>query len=289
MIIFGQELLAQKFSNRVFFELGISNKIHILRKYNLQPEIRNNYYTIKQGQYTWPSTILLNLNCGYKFLNGNELTFGIMQDEIEISYFAYIPNVITFTPSVVLGNAITKGYGGVSATNINLNYKNQIINCQSPNFKKDNFFKVLFNVGLSYIYKPNNGIENLTGSDGITVTAPDSNKVTVMFTGYVLPVEFKRSFKINTGLTFVFGKKDRETFAFTISYVSGRLDSFSSNYYFVQSETRITNNNGTKELFKSLASFQGKGNGIYFTLSKRLYPFKWRNDRIAKKMEKLKQ
>lgn len=288
MLIFGQTCFAQKFSDNLFIELGMSNKIHILRRDNVHSTISTNYYTINQSQYIIPGSVLINANFGYRLINGNEFILGIMQDEVEVGYSAYIPNVQTFTPSLSTGNAISKGYGGVSTKNISLSYKNLIIKHHSSSFKKDNYFGIQFNVGLSYIYKPNNGIENLTGSDGITVTAPDSNKVSVIFTEYVLPVQFKNSFKLNSGLTFLFGKKNKETFAFTVSYVTSRLGSSGSNFFFTRVETVVTDNNNTKDIYKSTYYFRGRGNGLYFTLSKKIFPFKIIHDRQQKKIDKYK-
>ncbi|MFN7910748.1 MAG: hypothetical protein ACK5QC_02920 [Bacteroidota bacterium] len=290
ILIFGQTCFAQKFSNNLFVEIGANQKVGYARKYNLAPNLQNQYYTISQNQFSYSGSLLLNFSLGYRFSNKNEIVLGIMQDEALISRIAVIPNVTTFTPGVLTGNAVMKGYSsGASSKNINITYKNLVIKHYSNSFKKDNYIGIQFNLGICYIYKPNNGIENLSGIDGLTVTAPDSNKVSVIFTTYNIPVEFKRSFKLNTGLTFLFGKSEKESFTFTISYITGRPDSFSSNYTVTNVETIVTNNNGTKELFKSGTTFRGRGNGLYFTLSKKIFPFKLINDKRLKKLNKLKE
>lgn len=287
LIIFGQELLAQRFSDNIFFELGLINKTYIIRDYNLHPAIQSNYYTIKQRQFTSTGSIYLNALVGYKQNNGNEIVFGIAQDGIENSYEAIVPSVNTFTPNLSLSTGQMKGFSGVACTNFSLLYKFIVLNSNSQSLKPGHFYKLYFNLGLTYFYKPNNGIENLTGNYGQTFTAPDSNKVSVNFTTYNLPVKFINSFKLNTGMTFIIGKNSIEYFGLTLSYITNRISPDHSNFIFTQVETSVVNINN-KILSNSVAYFKSAGNGLYIQISKRFFPFKWYNTRQQKKLDKYK-
>lgn len=288
-LISGQVLLAQKFSNNVFIEFGASNKTFIIRDYNLHPTIQSNYYTINQRRNISTGSIYLSLNLGYVQKNGNHVIFGISQDAVENSYSAVVPSVNSFTPTLSMTTGKMLGFGGISCTNFSLLYQFRIINSNSICFRENGFFRVFYNLGISYFYKPNNGIENLTGSYGQTFTAPDSNKVSVIFTNYNLPVQFKSSFKLNTGLSFSFGKNNNEHFALTLSYITNRMSADHANYMFTKVETNVTNNSGTKTISNSIAYFKSAGNGFYITLSKKIFPFKILNDYRTKKIEKYKK
>lgn len=288
LLIFGQTCFAQKLIDNFFVELGLTNKTQITRDYNLHPTIETNYFEINQRKYVSSGSIYINANLGYKLKNGNQVILGIGQDAILNSYDATVPSVNSFTPSLSTSTGMMRGYGGVACTNISLFYQNLIINSSPKSFKNNTSLKIYYNVGLSYFYKPNNGIENLTGSYGQTFTAPDSNKVSVIFTNYNLPVQVKNSFKLNTGFTFSFNKNNKETFALTISYITNRMTASHANFLFTKVETTVTDNSGGKTISNSIAYFKSAGNGIYFTLSKKIFPFKIIHDRQQKKLDKFK-
>ena len=124
----------------------------------------------------------------------------------------------------------------------------------------------------------------MNGTDVFGFTAPDSSMVTIAATTYVLPQPFKRSFKINLGIDFTFGKKDKEWFNLNISFISNR--SQQAYFGFTKVESTIIKSNGIKEQY--VYYIKGTGNGIYFTLSKRLYPIKWHRDRLTRKAERFK-
>ncbi len=288
LLIFGQTMFAQKLIDNLFVELGITNKTQIIRDYNLHPTIKTNYFELNQRKYVAAGSIYINANLGYKFNNGNQLLLGIAQDAILNSYDAVVPSVNSFTPNLSTSTGMMRGYGGVSCTNVSLYYKNLIINSSAASLKNKRSLKIYYNLGLSYFYKPNNGIENLTGSYGQTFTAVDSNKVSVIFTNYVLPAQFKNSFKLNTGFTFSFNRNNKETFALTISYITNRMNASHTNFLFTKVETIVTDNSGGKTISNSIAYFKTAGNGLYFTLSKKIFPFKLISDHQQKKLDKYK-
>lgn len=269
----------QRFSDNIFFELGASQKLSVIRNYNIHPVVKSDYYEIRQSQYFFPGSLLLHFGLGYRQKNGNELALGVRQDEIGNACFATVPGV----------NGQLKLYGSIACTNIFLLYKNLLFNIKSPYFKPNRFFKAYFDLGLSYIYRPNNGMEDLYGPRGQTFTLPDSNKVSVIFTDYAWPQRPEYSFKLNAGLTFSFGKNEREAFCLSITYITNRLAPDHTEFMFTRVETEVTNYNSTVVKSRSVAYFKAAGNGIYFSLSKRVFPFKLINNRRAKKIQEYKR
>ena len=283
IIIFGQALLAQKF-NGFYIEPTVSSKIYFTKKSNLNPVQQSSYFTIQQKQFISLVGIDVGLNFGYSFKNNDKFQFGISQDQVEQGFTSYGTSVITFTPSASYGQGRFSSYDGVSGTNFTLLYKRSVFNYKSKYLNTDRFIRMYFNFGLVYFFKPNNGIENLTGTDSYGYTAPDSSKVIISATTYVLPQPVKRSFKLNVGIDFTFGKNDKEWFSLNISFISNRSQQAFFSYTMV--ESKVIKPNGLTQQY--VYYIKGTGNGIYFTLSKRLYPIKWHNERMAKKLEKLK-
>jgi hypothetical protein len=85
-------------------------------------------------------------------------------------------------------------------------------------------------------------------------------------------------------LDFTFGKKDREKFSFNVSFITNKSQGTYFGYSSVQAF--VTNKAGVTSQYTYY--IKGTGNGIYFTLSKRIYPIKMYHNRIAKRIEKLK-
>lgn len=282
ILIFGQALLAQKF-NSFYIEPTVGTKLETTKKSNLPPPLQTQYFTITPKQYIGPASIFVGLNFGYSFKNNDKLQLGITQDDSEQGLNAYGISVSSFGPNPLYGQTRFSIYEGVSCTNFSLLYKRSVLNIRSSCFNPDRFVRVYLNFGLSYIYKPNNGIISLTGTEGISFTAPDSSRIEIAVTDYVLPVPFRYSFKFNMGLDFSFGKKDKEQFALNVSFISNR--SQYSFFSFDLVEATVTKNNQTTHYAYNV---KGTGNGLYFTLSKRLYPIKKYNDWQKKKLEKFK-
>lgn len=138
------------------------------------------------------------------------------------------------------------------------------------------------NFGLSYLYKPNNGLENLTGTSGLSWTALDSSRVTVQITNWNAPQLFKNSFKAIAGVDFTFNKNNKEVFVFSMSFFTGRGGFDASSFGYSDIEAFVVKNGKT---IRYSSRINGTGNGIHFTLSKRIYPFKIINDRRLKKQK----
>ena len=284
-VIFGQALLAQKFSG-FYIEPTIDTKLHTNTKSRLPPTLETQYFTIKPRQYVFPIGFALGLSFGYCFKNNDKLQFGFAQDQVTQGYDAYGISIVTSTPNPLYGHAISGGYGGTSCTSMNLIYKCSILNIKSNWFNEGRFVRVHLNFGLSYLYKPNNGLENFTGTGGLSWTAPDSSRITVQSTKWNAPQSFKRSFKGLIGLDFTFGKNDKEKFCFNISFISNKGGRSGATFGYTDIEAFVTKNNKT---IKYTYAIYGTGNGLYFTLSKRIYPLKIYKNRMDKKLEKFKQ
>ncbi len=285
-IIFGQALLAQKF-NDFYIEPTLTTKLTTNRAANLPEPLVGQYFkvTAKQNIYDANVFIGLGLNLGYCFKNNDKLQFGFNGDEVIQGFEAVGKSVVTFTPDVLYGNTKYKGHGGTACTSFNLVYKRSVLNIKSNWFNQGRFVRVHFNFGISYLYKHNNGLESFTGIDGITFTAPDSSRISITSEQWNFPQSFKRSFKGILGLDFTFGKNDRERFSLNVSFITNKGGDLGAKFGYTDIEVEVTKNNKTQKYGQFI---YGSGNGIYFTLSKRLYPIRWRNERIARRMEKLK-
>jgi hypothetical protein len=283
-IIFGQALSAQKFSG-FYLEPTVGTKIYTTKKSNLTVPLVTDYFTIKSKQFIGPVGIDIGLNLGYTFKNNDRLQFGVSQDGASQGYDIVGTSASSFTPALFIDNVISRGYGGVAYSNFSLVYKRCVLNLKSGWAHEDRFLKVHLNVGLSYVYKPDNGIENLTGPSGISYTAPDSSRVTIEVNQYNVPILFKRSFKFNLGVDFTFGKKDREWFNVNISFISNR----SGHSFFSYTKMNITVDNKKGTTYYGYFNYNGTGNGLYFTLSKRIYPIKMYQRRLDKRIEKYNQ
>jgi len=280
--MFGQAMLAQKFSG-FYLEPTVGTKIYTTKKSNLSVPLVTDYFTITSKQFIGPVGIDLGLNIGYTFKNSDRLQLGLSQDDTSQGYDIIGLAAGSFTPALSIANVISGGYGGAAYTNFSLVYKRCVLNLKSGWSNPDRFLKVHFNMGISYVYKPNNGIENLTGPRGISYTAPDSSRVTIEVNQYNVPISFKRSFKFNLGIDFTFGKKDREWFNFNISFITNR--SFHSFFSYTKMNITVENTKGITTNY-GYSINNGTGNGLYFTLSRRIYPVKMYQRRVAKRMEK---
>ena len=280
--IFGQALLAQKFSG-FYIEPSLGTKICTTKKSNLSIPLVTDYFTIQSKQFIGPIGIDLGLNIGYTFKNSDRLQFGISQDNTSQGYDINGTSATSFTPGLSVGSIMSGGYGGVAYSNLSLVYKRCVLNLKSGWSNPDRFLRVHFNVGLSYVYKPNNGIENLNGPSGISYTAPDSSRVIIEANQYNVPIQFKRSFKFNFGLDFTFGKKEREWFNLNFSFITNRSGHSFFSYTNIQASVENTKGHIT---YYGYSINNGTGNGLYFTLSRRIYPVKMYQRRVAKRIEK---
>lgn len=283
LLIFGQAMLAQKFDG-FYIEPTAFTKIYTTKASNVPPPLQSEYFSIKAKKNISPNGIAIGLNFGYCFNNNDKIQLGFTQDDILQGFDIYGTSVTSFTPNLIYGQTRYSSYGGVACTNYSLLFKRNLLFFQSKAFNADRFLRVHLNMGLSFIYKPDNGLESLTGTDGITFITPDSSKVSVEATTYNLPVSPKNSFKFNVGVDLTFGKKDKEKFSFNVSFITNKSNG--SEFGFTSVQTFVTDKTGITKQYSYY--IKGTGNGIYFTLSKRIYPVKIYHNRMIKRLEKLK-
>lgn len=278
-------MLAQK-CNGFYFEPLVSKKIHTNLKNKHQPALNTPYFNIKASQFIATGGILVGLNFGYTLKNSDKIQFGVSQDESSQGYEIYgteVSTVSTFTSTIFKGNITKYGYGGIAATNFSLMYKRLVLDINSTWFRKNRSIKAYLNMGISYYYKPDNGEEQLVGGKGISYISHDSSLVTIEINQFNAPMPFKRSFKINVGLDFTFCKKEKEMFSLNVSFITNRKQKAFFSYTNIHA---VVEKNNIKERY--FYYIQGTGNGIYFTLSKRIYPIKYYNDRQQRKIEEFK-
>ncbi len=285
LLIFGQALLAQKFTG-FYIEPNASEKLETMISANREPPLETPYFKLEQMKSIPPedfSPLLLGLNVGYCFKSNHKLQFGLAQDGYSSGFTFYgIEKVQSKKPN---DYGITKfgGYTGRTATNISLLYKWNILNLRPPFLKQDRFVSVHLNLGLSYFYSPQKSIKEF-GAYGNSYISTDSTYVDVAVHPYIYPVDFKYSFKYNLGLDLTFGKTDREWFSLNLSFISNRSNG--AVYMYTSVQIDVTNKTDKKIYYYNL---KGTGNGFYFTLSKRIYPLKLYKRRQDKKLEKYDQ
>lgn len=284
-MIFGQAMLAQKFIG-FFFEPLINVKTTTFYKVDYPDPIVTPYFTLKAQHPITPIGFNIGVNIGYKFKNNNLLQFGLFQDE-SLSGVAFSGNIISSGTSFVsYGGRTSSHYGGVAATNINCLFKKELFQIVTNKKKKSEpYISLYFNIGLSYLYKPNNGLENLTGINELQFYSIDSTLVKYTEAVWVFPQRPINSFKLNTGIEVTFGNKKHELFSIGVSYITNiRSDVL---YSFSSAEVRLKDKLGKESSYTYFVS--ARGNGVYYQISKRFYPFKWYNTRQERKIEKYKQ
>jgi hypothetical protein len=270
ILFFGQNLLAQKFDG-FFIEPSVSWKISTSLKSNHLPPLENEYFEIKAKQFIAPrnfSPLFLGLNLGYNFKNNDKIHLGLHADGIAHGHELLSSEYNYFYPNIPLPWGRERNTVVSAATNINLLYKRSILFIQSKAFKKEGFVRVHLNIGLSYIHRLR--INNLPHryNSGSSHLLADGSRIIIESTDYDISLSFKKLFKYNLGLNFTFGKKEEEKFNLNIAFITNRANGV---YYTYQSSVvKIIKANETKQYFYEL---KGKGNGIYITLSKRIYPF----------------
>lgn len=278
-------MLAQKFHG-FYLEPNISWKIFTSKASNQPPSMTTPYFSIKAKQFIYPknfSPLFIGLNLGYTFKNDDKIQLGFSQDDI-LQGVDVSAITITGGSGNLYGQETYSHFGGTACTNYSFIYKRNILFIQPKSFKNERFISVFLNLGISYIYKPNNGVETLSGTYGFNYIAQDSSLVEFEITPYNLPINFKDSFKFNLGLDFTIGKKDKELFGLNISFITNRSQGTYFGFTSVQAKVTDKNNNKTQYSYY----VKGPGNGIYFTLTKRIYPFKIFTDRRNKKIERHK-
>lgn len=283
LLIFGQALLAQKLDG-FFFEPLANVKTTVFSKKELQPEITTPYFKIKPQNFITPFGFNIGLNLGYKFKNNNIIQVGFFQDGSS-SGVDFTGNIIVPPNNYPTYNGIIANKrGGVTVTNFNVLFKKEIFHIITNKKEKEPYVAVYFNLGLTYFYKPNNGLENLTGTNQTSFYSTDSAYVQYTKGIWVLPQRPINSFKINLGLEITFGKKNRELFNLGIYYISNLQKS--SYFSFSSSDVKVTDKHGNISVYTYYV--KARGNGLYYQISKRFYPFKWYNNRQNKKLEEYK-
>lgn len=283
LLIFGQALLAQKF-NGFYFEPLINVKTTILYKNDFSEPINTPYFSLKPMKRITPLGFNIGINFGYKFKNNSVLQIGVFQDE-SLSGLSFSGNELSSgAVSATIGSIKYSHYGGVMIKNINCLFKKELFHVITNKSNREPYVSAYFNIGLTYFYKPNNGLENLTGIDGAAYYSIDSNYVQFTEGVWVFPRPPLYSFKINFGIEITFGTKKNELFNLGVSYITN----FSENdFSFSSAEVRVTDKNNKTISYPFYV--KARGNGIYYQISRRFYPFKWYNLRQQKKLEEYKK
>lgn len=284
LLIFGQAVLAQKF-NGFYFEPLINVKTTVFTKKELPASLNTSYFEIKPQNLITPLGFNIGLNFGYKFKNNDKIQLGVFQDESLSGIIFTGTSVTAFGSNPLYGQRRYTVFDGVMTKNFNLLYKKELFNFKLKKENKELFLSIGYNIGITYFYKPNNGLENLTGADGTSFYSPDSSVVKIETTTWNLPQSFKYSFKFNSGFDFTFENNKHEFFTLGISYISN----LSKSNYFSFTTSIITITDKYNKISTYAYHVKARGNGIYYQISRRFYPFKWYNLRQQKKLEEYKK
>lgn len=280
LYIFSSQAFFSQGKNNIFLEPLLNVKTTVISKNDISIPANSSLFELKPIHYITPIGFNIGMNLGYKFKNNNILQIGIFQDEalsgVTFSANEMLPNSNT----IIVGQRKYSHYGGVKTKNINAIFKKELFSVLT-NTKNKSYFSIYFNLGVTYFYKPNNGLENLTGTDGFAYYSIDSNYVQFTNGIWVFPLPFKYSFKYNLGFEFVFGNAKSELFSLSLSYISNF--SKTSFYSFTSGEVRVTDKYNKTTMYPYHVI--GRGNGIYYQISKRFYPFKLIENRALKKMK----
>jgi hypothetical protein len=283
-IIFGQAMLAQKF-NGFYFEPIINVKTTTFYNVDFQPPLITPYFTLKTQHPITPLGFAVGLNIGYKFKNNNIIQLGIFQDE-SLSGVDFSGNIILNGTTFVSNDGIKAShYGGVSTTNINGLFKKELFKIVLNKKITEPYISIYFNIGLTYFYKPNNGLENLTGINELQFYSIDSTLVKYSESVWVVPQRPINSFKLNTGIEVTFGNKKHELFNISLSYITNIQKT--SYFSFTSAGVRLIDKFGKETSYTYYV--KARGNGMYYQISKRFYPFKWYNTRQQRKIEEFKR
>lgn len=285
ILIFGQALLAQKL-NGFYFEPLINVKTTVFTKKELPAPIITPYFQIKPQHLITPIGFKIGVNVGYRFKNNDRIQLGLFQDNSLSGYIFTGTEMYNYgTSSTSYFQNTNSLFDGVMTKNINLLYKRNLLTYTFKKSKKESYFDLHFNIGLTYFYKPNNGLENLTGMDAMTYYSQDSNKVTLETRTWVFPLPFKYSFKCNAGIEFTFGNKKSEWFTLGVSYITNI--SRSNFYSFTSSVITVTDKSNNTSTYTYY--IKARGNGIYYQISRRFFPFKWKYERQQRKILEYKK
>ncbi|MFN7910746.1 MAG: hypothetical protein ACK5QC_02910 [Bacteroidota bacterium] len=284
-LIFGQVLLAQKL-DRFYFEPIINTKTTFIYKHDYSSPIENEFFKLVPYKRITPLSGGAGFNFGYKLKNNNLIQIGVFR-ESTTSGFEFIGKEVKQYPMRITNISDIKyhHYGGVLINNFNLLYKNELFRLNYKKVASDNFISFNLVLGLSFMHKPLNGIENLTGENSFSFYSYDSTKITLSESVKVFPLPHKRSFKTNTGIELTIGKNNKELFNIGVYYGANfnSLNFFSFNVVNVT----VTDKNQNNTYYN--LQVQSRANGLYYQVSKRFYPFKWYLDRQKKKLTELKE
>ena len=257
-------LFSQKL-NGLYFEPTLSYKVFISGKSDMNFSFQTPYCKIEptnQPFYNAFSPLCIGFNVGYKFKNSDKIQIGIASDKTYTGYITTGMSFLTDSSSVFTRSASSQSSG---YKNFSLLYKRKVLFITSNALNSGRFICVHLNLGVNYNYFSNDS--GFSGS-GSGFVAPDSSTV------YISDITYSpggNTFKINAGIDFTIGSKEKEWFAFNVSYIYGRR---------APSTTNITidvNNKSGRYTYYHLIN--GTSNGIYFTLSKRIYLFKMASDK----------
>jgi hypothetical protein len=265
-----QQVKGQVLSN-FYIEPVIGTKCrmnHLLDKKN---PLETAYFKLEPIRWQLPyrfTPLLLGVNFGYEFKNSDRLQFGISMDEAAEGYRLY---GLSYNGDYNRNSYSNVNYiisTGSAVTNFSLIYKRKILTYKSSAFNEGRYLQVLLHLGVNYFFKPNKDIQPQF-SDGFGYTAFDSSIVNIHTESYAYPINFRNALKYRLGLDFVFGKNNKEWFNLNLSIAHSTMNNWGHSLMKVYIE--VSKNNDTKYYFYE---FFGKGNGIYLSLSKKIYPFR---------------
>jgi hypothetical protein len=163
----------------------------------------------------------------------------------------------------VRGLEKSESLSGTLFTNISFIYKRNVLFIKSQSMNPGRFVRLHLNVGINYCYKPDNGLEEMDSDRG-QYMAPDSSIYEVIGTSYNVPVKGFSMLKAMVGFDITFGKNSTEWFTLCGSLVHGGSRYFS--YTTIQVNHYV---NYEKQAY--FTHVIGTGNGIYLSISRRIF------------------
>lgn len=270
-LFFIQNVFAQKLE-QFYFEPTFIIKIHHpgAKRDNSFVLTDNHYFWIESKKTIYFKDLLPGINFGYRFKNNDIINFGVNADASATGFNFYS----LADRSKTRTNSISKvEYSFASTqTNFSINYKRNIFLINS-HIHKGNFTRGFLNFGMTYSYRPT--YSSFYDEIGSYAIAADSTRINMeAYTSTKGSIDKKVAFKTYVGFELTFGKKKADWFNLSFGY------SFSGKYAYTGNSVNISVINKTSTQ-NYLYLVSGSGNGFYFTISRRIFPFKNQKKYIA--------
>ncbi len=256
---------------------------------NPAERLTTDYFRLETKQFIFPKKYApfdLGLNIGYEFKKQHKLQLEIKRNQsVERVDIYFVSRTDFYNPALsppVFNPNRTGVQTGLLYSTFTLLYKHLLMDARSPAFNPGTYLKLHLNLGLSYWYNPdNNGKVWVIPFDAAFITS-DSTRVFVDGNTYAGLPDFWHSLKFNVGMDFTFGRKNKEFFVLNLglNYFNQPLLSYTDLTFDVVNKWGITTQTYQ---YRSRST----GNGIYFVLSKRIYPYAVWEKRKQRKKEKI--